>query len=242
MLSELSIKDNSQRNGEVSQLFFNITEEHETVLKHWNGLAKRIVGVNGHRSLYSKCAVNKKARQGKEPLPTVAELISFCLTKHQFSDIIQAIDNYFSILVATEYFYTYKFKNLAEFLHSPKGLRYFLKPDYEALRCKNMTVDIFSEIRRGLKLVTVACDVLAPLNKDNSSYLGFSLDTLRKVDPLYYYNEIKSRIKHDELEQSHLNWIEEAIASLILKKENLALLKQLLIVHNDYKKKFKMEV
>jgi len=239
MLSELS-KDNSQRNGEVSHLFSAITEEHEIVLKHWNGLAKGVIGVNGHKSLYSKCAVDKKTRQGKSPLPLVAEIINFCLTKHQLSDILQGIDNYFNILVDSDYFYTYKFKNLAVFLHSPKGLRYFLKPDYGALRHKNITVDIFSEIRRGLKLVTVECDVLNPLNKDNSSYLGFSLDILRKVDPLYYFNEIKSRIKHDELEQSHLSWIEEAIATLILKKENLALLKQLLMVHIDYKKKFKM--
>ena len=208
------------------------------MLNHWNRLAKKIIGVHGHKSLHSKCAVDKKSRHNKNNLPTVVEIITFYLTKYQISDILRSINVYFEILLSSEYYYNYKFKNLGEFLHSPKGMKYFLDPDYEALKFKNKTVDIFSEIRRGLKFVTVECDVLSPLNKDNSSYLGFNLDTLRKVDPQYYFNEIKSRIKHDEIEQSHLSWIEEAIATLILKKENLTLLKKFLLIHGDYKRKF----
>uniref|UniRef100_A0A6M3LME4 Uncharacterized protein n=1 Tax=viral metagenome TaxID=1070528 RepID=A0A6M3LME4_9ZZZZ len=232
---DISFQDISSRNEDIAP---NITEK-EKILEHWNTLAKTVKGINAHRSLMSRCIIVPYSAKKPSQPPVLIDIVTFYLTKHDLSAILQSITTYFEILTNPAYYYKYKFKTLGLFLHSPKGMRYFLYPDYEVLKTYTNTTNYFSEIRKTLKFVTVETDILTPLNKTNSTYLGFSLNTLKQVDPYYYYSELKSRIKQNELTESHLIWIEEAIAALILKKENLSLLKKFIVLHNTCKEKFK---
>lgn len=210
--------------------------EAEKILNEWNNRAGKIKGISKHKSVYSKCATNKKDR--KNP-PVLIEIIQNCLENHTISDIKQSIANYFNVLQSKDYFYDYKFPTLGTFLSSANGLGKFkYKTGFSKFR-KN--TDPFSEVRYNIKFLSKEeFDPKKPLSKFNSMYMGMPIELVESYNvPLVYKEEILPRVKKDNLDYGRFVWLEECIIVLLYKKENVNLLKKLVEIHEIYLDKFK---
>lgn len=219
---------------QISILEVPLTSEEE-ILQHWNNLVKTVKDIPTHKSVHSKVCISNDYRSEE-----LSVLIQKALQEYSVDEIKDSIRNYTMIISSEDYYYKYKFKSLGFFLYSEKGLVQFLTRNnpFDKLRCTSFNP--FTEIRHNLDFVVYdSTNKKNPLNTEQNTYLGVPTQIFKTIDPeRMYRSDFLPLFQSGQFYYGHLVWLEESIASLLFKKENLELLKKLISIHRKVCLKF----
>ena len=206
-------------------------EHHKRIFTIWNSYASRNKGFSCHKSLFSKCSVDKKSRA--DP-PDLLHIISDALILYTPNVIVNGIENYFDIVISDGYYYDYKFKTLGLFLYSKRGLQQFIGDPFSKFEIS--VNNIFVNIRNDMEFLTVSFDKYKLLDIKRATYMGVDISVMnyRNVESFYY-----DIVSIENLEFSYFIRLEECIITLIYRKENLELLKKLVKLHLKNKERFR---
>lgn len=154
--------------------------DKETILKNWNRYAKRIKGISSHKSLKSKVFI--KYTKGFSDTESLDSILEKALLAHSRDDILIAIYNYFEIISHPEqYFFTFKYKSLGQFLYSglcgTGGFLKFLDSNTPFERFKRQEESIFQEVKKEFQPVTIRFNTIG-FDETSNTYYGLTLDEL----------------------------------------------------------------
>lgn len=217
-------------------LFDVSIEPEEDILNCWNKLVKDVQDIPTHKSIHSKVCITNDYKSEE-----LSILINNVLKRYSIKEIKESMRNYIEIIKSEQFYYKYKFKSLGFFLYSEKGITQFLTENrpFDKFRCTSFNP--FTEYRNNLDFVVYdSSNKKNPLNIENQTYLGVPTEIFRTINPAKMYKE--DFLPAFQLNKFHYGlvvWLEECIASLLYKKEDLELLKKLVSIHRKISLNFK---
>ena len=164
------------------------------ILQVWNTRAKRIKGISTHKSTSSKVFV--KYNSGFSVTKPLKELLQKALEQYDQKDIISAINNYFSILTNSNYFFEMRYKGLGQFIHaglnSKGGFVKFLDKNQPYKRFKKKSSSVYFNVKQSFTpLTTQPC--LDGYDEERRLYYGFPIEEITAITQ-EFLDDVEHRI------------------------------------------------
>ena len=214
---KLNAIDEKGKKDILSPTLFLVNQQD--ILNHWN-LQKIVV----HKELTEKTKVQ----------------ISKALQQVSAEELKDAMSNYGKIINSNEYFFSYRW-SITEFLQrgnskagytERRGYWMFLTDSRPFQKFKGSGGGIYKDIRDNWESLTLKYNKQMPLDKVKQEYMGVNLQTIKTLIPIDIFNGVIQRSKNKEMNTNFFRWLEEGIAVLLYKKDDEALLKQMLTLHH----------
>lgn len=193
----------------------------QKILNEWNINAKKISDISTHKSIASKlsCEAYNGVNNATRP---IQHYLLDKLEKYSADEIKKAILNYFQILLSEKHYYNFKHINIARFIKH-KNFETFLDVNnpFEFYRMKSNNP--YQDVAHSINFIAYQFDHGMKL-KSKNSFMSVPMSIIWKKNVEMVWQEIRIFWKKGSYTIDDYINLEECIACLIFRKENMNLL------------------
>ena len=193
----------------------------QKILNEWNINAKKVSDISTHKSIASKlsCEAYNGVNNATRP---IQHYLLDKLEKYSADEIKKAILNYFQILLSEKHYYNFKHINIARFIKH-KNFETFLDVNnpFEFYRMKSNNP--YQDVAHSINFIAYQFDHGMKL-KSKNSFMSVPMSIIWKKNVEMVWQEIRIFWKKGSYTIDDYINLEECIACLIFRKENMNLL------------------